>query len=164
MSRWRTRLWCVLLAMAAILALFGIGDIVGGVTVDPGIALAIVGLSPGEIEAQSASAYRMWDYATRSAGVTLAIVGILMMAIVAIPYRAGARWAWWLMWVLPVWAIAVPVMYLAFGTAPDQPPAPPMISGPILAAIAALILIADRARFLDQASSTAEQAWGSSHG
>jgi len=150
--------------MAAILALFGIGDVVGGVTVDPGISLAIVGLSPGEIEAQGASAYRMWDYATRSAGITLAIVGVLMMVITAIPYRAGARWAWRVMWVLPLWAISVPVMYLAFGIAPGQPPAPPMISGPILAAIATLVLIADRARFLDPASSTAEQAWGSSRG
>jgi hypothetical protein len=160
MSGWRRRLWWVLLAMAAVLVLFGVGDVVGGVTVDPGIALAIVGLTPPEIQAESAAAYRMWDFATRSAGVTLAIVGVLLMAIIAIPYRAGARWAWWLLWILPLWALTAPAMYLAFGTAPGQPPAPPMISGPILAAIGAGILIADRERFLGRASSAAGQTRG----
>jgi hypothetical protein len=160
MSGVRRRLWWVLLAIAVVIVFFGIGDVQGGVTVDPGIALAVVGLSPAEIEAESATAYRMWDIATRSAGAILAVVGVLMAVILAIPYRAGERWAWWLMWILPLWAFAVPVMYLAFGTAPGQPPAPPMISGPILALVAAGILLADRSRFFDQVSSTARQTRG----
>jgi hypothetical protein len=160
MSGIRQRLWWVLIAIAVVIVLFGIGDVLSGVTVDPGIALTVVGLSPAEIEAESAAAYRMWDFATRSAGATLAIVGVLMAVILAIPYRAGERWAWWLMWSLPLWAIAVPVMYLAFGTAPGQPPAPPMISGPILAAIAVGVLLADRGRLFGQAAETDRQRRG----
>jgi hypothetical protein len=160
MSGVRRRLWWGLLAIAVLIVFFGIGDVQGGVTVDPGIALAVVGLSPAEIESESAAAYRMWDFATRSAGATLAVVGVLMAVILAVPYRAGERWAWWLMWILPLWAVVVPVMFLTFGTASGQPPAPPMISGPILAVVAAGILLADRSRFYGQASSSAPQPTG----
>jgi hypothetical protein len=39
-------------------------------------------------------------------------------------------------------------MYLAFGLAPDVPPAPGMISGVILALLATVVLVVDRRRFL----------------
>jgi hypothetical protein len=156
----RGRLWWVLIAMAALLVAFGVGDVLGGVTVDPGIALAVVGLSPAGIEGQSAAGYRMWDFATRAAGADLVVIGVLLAVVLLIPYRAGERWAWWLTWVLPAWAIAAPALFLAFGTPPGQPPAPPMISGPILAAIAAGILIVDRRRFVSPAAETARRRRG----
>ena len=51
------------------------------------------------------------------------------------------------MWILPAWAAFVPVQYLIFGTAAGQPPAPPMVSGPIVAVIAAGALLVERQRF-----------------
>ncbi|HEX4817631.1 MAG TPA: hypothetical protein VFV66_33230, partial [Nonomuraea sp.] len=77
----------------------------------------------------------------------LVLIGILLAVIVAIPYRGGQRWAWWAMWILPVWAALVPIQYLIIGTAAGQPPAPPMMSGPIVAAIAAGVLLIDQQRF-----------------
>ena len=65
-----------------------------------------------------------------------------------LPYRAGERWAWWLAWFLPAWAAAVPLQFLAFGVAAGEPPAPPMISGPIVAGLAAGVLLLDRRRFV----------------
>jgi hypothetical protein len=41
----------------------------------------------------------------------------------------------------------VPIQFLVFGTAAGQPPAPPMVSGPIVALLAAGILLVDRQRF-----------------
>ena len=53
----------------------------------------------------------------------------------------------WSAVLLPVWALAVPAVYITFGPAPGQAAAPPMISGPIVAAVAGLSLIGDRRRF-----------------
>jgi hypothetical protein len=70
-----------------------------------------------------------------------------VLAVIAVPYRAGQPWAWRVLWLLPAWAILVPFQYLAFGTAAEHPPAPPTISGPFVAVVAAAALLADRGRF-----------------
>jgi hypothetical protein len=51
------------------------------------------------------------------------------------------------MWLLPVWAAGVFVLYLVAGVRADQPPPPPMISGPIFAVLGAAILLVSAPRF-----------------
>ena len=84
-----------------LLALFGITDVLGGAAADPGIALGLSGLPLAEIQAQDPVAYRLFDFATRTQGVLLVVTGVLMTAILLIPYRAGHRWAWRVMWNSP---------------------------------------------------------------
>jgi hypothetical protein len=143
----RRRAWWVLAFFAVMLAVFGIGDVLGGVLADPAITRTLTGRSPADIQAAEPTAYRLYDFVTRSGGANLVLIGILLAVIVAIPYRGGQRWAWWAMWVLPAWAALVPIQYLIIGTAAGQPPAPPMVSGPVVAALAAGVLLADRQRF-----------------
>lgn len=152
MSRLRGRAWLVLAFFALMLVVFGVGDLLVGVTADPAITVTLSGLQPAEVQAQDPIGYRLYDFVSRSGGVNLVLVGILLAVIVAIPYRGGQRWAWWAMWILPAWAALVPVQYLAFGTAPGQPPAPPMISGPIVAVLGAIALLVDRRRFVGNES------------
>ena len=129
------------------LVVFGVGDVLGGVLADPAITVTLAGQSPADIQAAEPTAYRLYDFVTRSGGANLVLIGLLLAAIVAIPYRGGQRWAWWAMWILPAWAALVPVQFLVVGVAAGQPPAPPMVSGPIVAAIAAAVLLLDRQRF-----------------
>jgi hypothetical protein len=143
----RRRGWWVLAFFAVTLVVFGVGDVLGGVLADRAITLTLSGRSPAEIQAAEPTAYRLYDFVTRSGGANLVLIGILLAVIVAIPYRGGQRWAWWAMWILPAWAALVPVQFLIVGTAAGQPPAPPMVSGPIFAAIAAGVLLLDRRRF-----------------
>lgn len=147
MSAVARRGWWVLAFFAVTLVVFGIGDVQSGVLADPAITLTLSGRSPAEVQAAEPTAYRLYDFVTRSGGANLVLIGILLAVIVAIPYRGAQRWAWWAMWILPAWAALVPVQFLVFGTAAGQPPAPPMVSGPIFAAIAAGILLLDRRRF-----------------
>jgi hypothetical protein len=158
----RRRGWWVLAFFAATLVVFGVGDVLGGVLADPAITLTLSGLSPAEVQATDPTAYRLYDFVSRSGGANLVLIGILLTVVVAIPYRGGQRWAWWAMWILPAWAALVPVQFLAFGLAPGQPPAPPMVSGPIFAVIAAGVLLVDRQRFAGASavSSTAATASG----
>jgi hypothetical protein len=137
----------VLTAIAALLVIFGIGDIQQGPKADPAITTAISGKLPAEVEAAEPTGYRLYDFAIRMGGLNLVVIGLLLAVIALIPYRAGRRWAWNAMWLLPGWALAVPALYAAFGPAPGTPLPPPTISGPILAGVAGLSLLADRRRF-----------------
>jgi hypothetical protein len=148
----RGRAWWVLAFFAAMIVVFGVGDALIGVAADPAITVTLSGLPLAEVQAQDPIGYRLFDFAARSGGMNLALLGLLLGVLIAVPYRAGQRWAWWTLWALPVWAALVPVAYVVFGTAPGQPPAPPMISGPIVAVVAALALLLDRQRFARAAS------------
>ena len=140
--------WWVLALIAATLVVFGIGDVLLGVMADPAITRTLSGRSPDAVRAAEPTAFRLYDFASRGAGLNLLLLGILLLAIVAIPYRAAERWAWWLAWFLPAWAAAIPLQFLIFGPATGQPPAPPMISGPIVAVLAVGVLLLDRRRFV----------------
>jgi hypothetical protein len=143
----RTRAWWVFVPFGVMFGLFGVTDLLAGVLSDPGITVAISGMSPAEVQAVDPVGYRLFDFATRTLGLSLIVIGLLVTTIALIPYRAGQRWAWAVMWWLPAWGVCVPLFYLAFGVAPGAPPAPPMVSGPIIAALAAATLLADRRRF-----------------
>ena len=143
----RRRAWWYLVAFSVLIGLFGVGDVIGGISVDPGITTGMSGLTLAELQAESAAGYRLYDFASRAQGLVLVIVGVLLMVILVIPYRAGMRWAWYTMWTLPAWAFGVLGLYLAFGVDPSQPPPPPMVSGPLLGGIAVAVLLLDRRRF-----------------
>jgi hypothetical protein len=143
----RRRAWWFLVFVAVVLVVFGIVDMVSGPQADPGISLAIAGASPDEVRSVDPLGYRLFDFATRALGLALVILGLQFCVILLGPYRRGRPWAWAAAWLLPAWAIAVPLLYLAFGTTPGQPPAPPMVSGPIIAIVAAAVLLVDRGRF-----------------
>ena len=146
--------WWGLLAIAVLLVLFGVGDMVNGVEADPGIPIGVTGLTPAELRAEGPQAYRMYDLTVRSQGSSLVVVGGLMIAILLFAFRRGQRWAWWTMWLLPAWAIVVSMGGLAVGIAPGQPPPPPVISGFALGIISGVILLASARPFLADRTAT----------
>ena len=146
--------WWGLVVMSVIVGLFGVTDVIGGVTADPGIPLGLTGMTLGELEADSAQAYRLLDFMVRAGGVHLIVMGGLMTAVLLFAFRRGQRWAWWAMWTLPAWAASVFVLNFAYGVAPGQALPPPMISGPIFAVLAAAILLVSAPRFFSDRAST----------
>jgi hypothetical protein len=158
MDRVRRRLWVVLAALSALFGLFGLGDLLIGISFNEGVAPAVTGLTLGEISATSPDAYRLIDLDARGGGVTLVALGAALTAIVLFAYRDGRRWAWWAVWILPAWALGVLVLYLVYGLAPGQPPPPSLMSAPIIAAVTAAALLIDAPRF--RAERGAERAEG----
>lgn len=98
-----TGIWEILHLVALILFLIGsvaffIGDGVRG----------LLGLGGGEL-------------LQRFAGVNFVIIGILMIAILLTGFREGERWAWYAMWVWPLWAtlmILLPTIAASLGYTP----------------------------------------------
>jgi hypothetical protein len=146
----RRRAWWLLVAVGILMVLFGVTDIISGVAADPGITLSLSGMTLAEIQAADPVAYRLYDFATRTNGASLIVMGVLLTLVLLVPYRAGERWAWLVTWILPIWSFSVPLSYLAAGVDPAQPPAPPMVSGPIIGALAVVVLLLDRRRFVDR--------------
>jgi hypothetical protein len=146
--------WWGLLAVAVLAALFGIGDVINGVANDPAVPLGVVGMTPAELEAEGPHAYRMYDLTLRGGGLSLALIGALMTAILLFAFRRGQRWAWWTMWLLPVWAISVSVGGLLIGVAPGQEPAPPVVSGFVLGIFAGVILLVSAPPFFGKRIAT----------
>ena len=138
----------ILMAIAVIFVIFGIGDIQMGPTADRAITVAVSGLLPTDVESAEPIGYRLYDFATRMGGLNLVLIGLLLTSILAVPYRLGQRWAWATMWLLPAWSLAVPLLFFSFGQAPGTPIPPPAISGPIVAGVTGIVLLVDRGRFL----------------
>lgn len=146
--RWLERhAWWGLLFVTLTLIIFGVTDVLVGPAADRGIPLALTGMTLEELEAEGPASYRLFDFFTRANGFSLVIVGLLGSAVLLFAFRRDQRWAWWTMWLLPAWAAAVVAFYLVAGVEPDQPPPPPMVSGPIVAVLAAGILLVSAPRF-----------------
>jgi hypothetical protein len=139
--------WWVLLLVAAMLVAFGITDILGGAAADPAIPLGLTGKTNAELQAESADAFRMFDFFTRVNGASLLFIGVLAAAVILVPFRRNERWAWWATWTLPIWAAGAALFYIVAGTRPDVPPPPPLVSGPIVAVLCAAALQASAPRF-----------------
>ena len=105
-------------------------------------------MTASQLEAASGQGYRLLDFEVRSGGISLIVIGTLLSAVLLGAFRQNRRWAWWAMWVLPVWGASVLVLILAAGVAPGQPPPTPMISGPILAVLSSALLLVSAPRFL----------------
>jgi hypothetical protein len=144
---WVRHGWKFLLALVLIIGLFGIGDVIQATDADPAIPEGVAGLSPDEIRETSPDLALLIDLQTRAGGIHLIVMGILWTVIMLIPFRRGARWAWWAMWTFPGWALSVAVMYLFVELQPNEPTPPPAISGWVFFGLTALLLIASRRRF-----------------
>jgi hypothetical protein len=74
----RRRAWWYLVAFSVLIGLFGVGDVIGGISVDPGITPGLSGLTLADLQAESAAGYRLYDVASQAPGLVLVIVGVLM--------------------------------------------------------------------------------------
>lgn len=139
--------WWGLLFFTLVLVMFGVTDVIVGPAADRGIPLGLSGLTLEELEAGSPAAYRLFDFFTRVNGYSLVMMGLLGTAILLYAFRRDQRWAWWTMWILPIWTVVGVMFYLVAGVEPDQPPPPPMVSGPFFAVLSAAILLVSAPRF-----------------
>jgi hypothetical protein len=139
--------WWLLLAMTVLVAVIGVWPIIQGIKEDASVPLGITGMTASELEAASPQGYRLLDLDARGGGISLIVIGTLLSAILLGAFRQNRPWAWWVMWVLPLWGASVFVLILAIGVAPGQAPPAPMISGPIIAVLSAALLLVSAPRF-----------------
>jgi hypothetical protein len=148
MRRLEDNAWWLLLALAALCVVFGLGDLLGGA---PDNALAVTGETNTELAAQSGQAYRLIEVGVRAGGLQLIVIGALIATIVLFGFRQNLRWAWWSMWSIPMWTAAAVALHLAVGVSPGQTAPAPVVSGSILTELTAGVLLVSRPRYFRRA-------------
>lgn len=136
--------WIVFLALGLIIALFGLGDILsGGATFEGGEAPTLQGISGmtwQQLSSTSPGAATMIDYLVRAGGVHLFILGLLSMFVAATAFRRGERWAWYAMWLWPLWLGMVILLLLSVYKPAGPGIPPPLVSGTIFIIITVAML------------------------
>ena len=150
--RWLERhAWWGLLFVTVTLVVFGLIDVLVGPAADRGIPSGLTGMTLEELETEGPASYRLFDFFTRVNGYSLLIAGLFGSAILLFAFRRNQRWAWWTMWLVPLWGVGVVAFYLVAGVEPDQPPPPPMVSGPFVVILTTAILLVSAPRFFERA-------------
>lgn len=147
--------WVVFAVLGVIVVLFGAGDInSGGTSLQSGEAVlfsSMTGTTWDELRVANPGAAKLIDYLWRAEGAALVLVGLLTVAISLTALRRGERWAWYAMWVFPLW---VALVYLVFWIAqPDLHSGIPipLISGAVFLVITVATLALSSRRYLRQA-------------
>jgi len=69
---------------------------------DPPSPEGVTGLRSAEISARIPGMPEYIGSISRQLGNFMLASGLLMMAVAAVPFRRGERWAWYAMWVIPL--------------------------------------------------------------
>ena len=131
--------WKILLGVIGLTGLFGLSDMVGGASdLQNGETVfmhSITGMSWNELHAQSPRLANMIELMLKMDGAALTLVSLLSMAICLTSYRKGERWAWFALWVIPLWYLLIAFFIQSVDKLPNSGTPVPVISGSILASI-----------------------------
>lgn len=139
--------WIALIVVGAIFGLFGLSDLIMGMNADPAIAESIIGVPWEELQAANPRIGNLVDMYVRSLGAAILVVSILSLAITFTAFKRGERWAWYALWVWPLWNVAIFGLSFTAERHADFPPPPPMISSPIFFMVTLLALILSYRKF-----------------
>lgn len=138
--------WTAFLALGVILVLFGVGDVLtGGSTYGQGESAAmqaISGMTWSQLEAISPGGAALIDHGVREGGFDEILLGLFGAALALTAVRRGERWAWYLMWLWPLWIVGhVLILWSEIRYKTGSPPAP-FVSGSVflIFSLAALAL------------------------
>ena len=97
--------WIVFLVLGLAAAVGGIPIVVAGLPVNPPSAEGLTGLTLDQIAVQVPGMDAYVSGLARQLGNFMVAMGVLLMAIAAVPFRRGERWAWYACWIMPVLVI-----------------------------------------------------------
>ena len=143
--------WKVLLFFGLFMALIGLPDILVGGSfyqeAEGTVLAAITGMTWEQLEAASPDAAAMIDLKLRLGGVQFLVLGLFSMAIAFTGFRRGERWAWYTMWLYPLFLGLHSLVILSAYEHPEAGIAVPLVSGPAVLVVTALTLALSYRKF-----------------
>lgn len=143
----RRHAWQPLFGMTALIAIIGLNPVKEGIHEDPSVPLAFTGMTADQLQSDNPQSFRLIDVQARFSGLDLIVIGLLLSAILVTAFRRNERWAWWTMWLLPLWGAAVAATIVRTGLVDGQAPPSPMFSGLAIAALSTALLLISAPRF-----------------
>jgi hypothetical protein len=130
------RAWVVWVGISVVFVLFGLDDLrQGGASYAGGERVlfeGVTGTSWDALQASQPAVANMIDALVRMSGIDLAILGLLSLTIAVTGVRRGQRWAWCVMWAVPVWLAAQIGVLILADKAPGAGVPVPVLSGTVL--------------------------------
>jgi hypothetical protein len=128
--------WKVLFALSLVIGIFGVSDMLGGASdLQNGETIlmhSLTGTSWNQLQATGPNAANLIDAKFRTEGASLTTIALPSIAISVIGFRQGRRWAWYVLWAMPVW-LALTVLFIRGAVEQSDYGTPvPIISGSIL--------------------------------
>jgi hypothetical protein len=147
--------WKVFATLSSIIVLFGVGDIAaGGSTFESGEVVMFTGITGttwSALQSADPGAARLIDAQVRAGGTELLLIGLLSLAICITGFRSGQRWAWYAMWLWPIWLVLVLVLTLTTERLPGSRVPVPIISGVMFLVICVATLMLSYRRYAARA-------------
>jgi len=144
--------WKAFLGLGILIVVFGIGDMLdGGATYAGGEAVLFQGFTGTtweDLKASNPSVANLIDYQVRAGGRDFLIVGILTSAVAVTGFRRGERWAWFAMWIWPLWTGLAILQLLTATRLPGYGTPVPIISGSVILVLSTSILGLTYRKFL----------------
>jgi hypothetical protein len=150
----RRHAWQLLLVMTALISVIGLNPVWQGIHEDSSVPLAFTGMTADQLQSDNPQSFRLIDVQARFGGLDLIVIGILLSAILVTPFRRNERWAWWAMWLLPLWGAAVSATILRTGLVDGQAPPSPLFTGPTIAALSSALLLIAAPRFFGRTATS----------
>jgi len=116
--------WLILLGIVLVLGvrftifLFS-GVLSGGLSPDSQAVENLTGMTWNELLALNPGLANFYGWLEREISIIYLSFLVLLAIVIAFPYRKGHRWAWYAVWILPVFAVALTihgVLVTGFGT------------------------------------------------
>lgn len=95
----------ILLAIVGVLFIFDAFVYLAGINPDPPMFQSLLGQSLSSFSSSFPKAGATITALFQAWGVTTLGFGVFTIAISYVPYRKGERWAWYIMWFLPVFLL-----------------------------------------------------------
>ena len=146
--------WKVLLFFGLFMTLIGLPDLLtGGSYYEGGGASTlqgITGLTWEQLEATSPNAAAMIDFKVRMGGVQYIFLGLFSIAIALTGFRRGERWAWYTMWLFPLFFASHSLVILSAYNHLEAGIPAPLVSGPVVLVVTALTLVLSYRKFFSK--------------
>lgn len=85
-------------------------------------------------------------WVSRQLAVAIIVIAVLQTAICATALRGGQRWAWFVMWIWPVYAMVDLLVLTTDG--PGRPEIASIVYSTVVAVVTVLALVLSRGRYL----------------
>jgi len=93
--------WIIFFIFGLLAAIASQGQLLGG-SPDPPSAKVTTGLTLDQIAARIPGILDYIGSIDRQLGNFMLATGVMIMAIAAVPYRRGEKWAWYTCWIIPI--------------------------------------------------------------
>jgi hypothetical protein len=106
--------WVIITVLGVLIMVGGIPHSMG-VNSDPETPESIIGMELSEFEVSTPGFFELYDFYFRAGGWSDMGFAFFIIVISATAYRRGERWAWYILWSLPVFFLGHAAITMSFG-------------------------------------------------